>query len=99
MARSWRETVNVFIEIAILAAIVSLLRILTFQRRGSRFRRGVSFLAWLLACAHVVLIFKLPALAIPEPAAIVLALALVIVAALLLRARGNVAHLLPIRRP
>lgn len=89
---------SVFTDIAILAATVSLLRILTFQRRGSRYRRGISFLAWLLACANVVLIFKLPSLALPEPASIGLAIALVIVAALLLRARGNVAHVFPLRR-
>ncbi|WP_431026188.1 phage holin family protein [Halomonas sp. H5] len=89
---------SVFTDIAILAATISLLRILTFQRRGSRYRRGISFLAWLLACANVVLIFKLPGLALPEPASIGLAIALVIVAALLLRARGNVAHVFPLRR-
>lgn len=82
-----------FTDIAILAAIVSLLRILTFQRRGSRYRRGVSFLAWLAACANIVLIFKLPGMTLPEPAEAGLAVVLVAFAVLLLRAGGNLAHL------
>lgn len=85
---------SIFTDIAILAAIVSVFRILTFQRRGSRYRRGISLMAWLVSCAHVTVIVKLPTLDLPDPAAAGLALVLVAIAALLLRCRGNLAHLL-----
>ncbi|WP_435400060.1 phage holin family protein [Halomonas sp. RA08-2] len=84
---------SVFTDIAILAAVISVFRILTFQRRGSRYRRGIALLAWLVSCVHVTVIVKLPTLDLPEPAAAGLALVLVTIAALLLRAGGNLAHL------
>lgn len=84
---------SVFTDIAILAAIVSVFRIFTFQRRGRRYRRGMSFIAWLVSCAHVTVIIQLPGLALPEPAEAGLAVVLVAFAALLLRAGGNLAHL------
>nr|WP_300309217.1 phage holin family protein [Halomonas sp.] len=86
---------NVFmIDIAVVAALVIVGRILTFQRKGSRYRRGVSFIAWLVTCANFTLIIKLPGMPPPEPVTALLAAWQVVFATLLLRHGGNLAHLL-----
>ncbi|QEM80221.1 phage holin family protein [Halomonas binhaiensis] len=82
------------IDIAVMAALVIVGRILTFQRRGSRYRRGISFVAWLVTCANFTLIVKLPGMPPPEPVTTLLAIWQVAFAILLLRHGGNLAHLL-----
>lgn len=76
------------------AALVIIVRLLTFRRRGGRHRQGVALVAWLVACANVALIIKLPELVLPTPVTVLLALFLITFAILLLHTGGNLAHLL-----
>lgn len=82
------------IDITVAAAIVIAGRIITFQRRGSRYRPGIAWLAWLVTCVNFTLIFKLPVHTPPEPITAILALWQVAFAVLLLRNGGNLAHLI-----
>lgn len=80
--------------IAVAAALVALLRIVTYRRDTSRFRRGVSLCAWCIACGLVLLLYYLPqaAAALPMPAMALLAGALCALGGLLLLSGGNLAE-------
>lgn len=83
-----------FTDIAVIAAVIILLRLITYQRRGSRYRPGIAWIAWLMSCISVIVIVKLPFTALPEPITAVVATAMGAFAILLLRHGGNLAHLL-----
>jgi amino acid transporter len=82
--------------VTVIAALVIIARILTFRRRGSRYRPGVSLIAWLAMAACTWLAVRVIASGAPE--AWWLALTLAGIAVLLLRAGGNIAHLFRPRR-
>lgn len=73
------------------AALVIIVRLLTFRRRGQRVRRGISIAAWLFISASAWLIARIVTAGHPD--AWWLALFLAGIAALVLRAGGNLAHL------
>lgn len=88
---------NLAYAITIAAALVVVVRLLTFRRRG-RYRPGVSLIAWLIiVLATVLTVFGPP----PSDAARwIIALAMVALAISLIRTGGNVAHLIrPLKRP
>lgn len=78
--------------LAVIAALVIIIRILTFRRRGSRYRPGVSLVAWILVAINTWLAVRI--LAAGHLDAWWLALLLIVIAVGLLRANGNLAHLL-----
>lgn len=82
--------------VTVLAALTIIARILTFRRNGSRYRPGVALLAWLLVTACTWIAVRI--IAAGEPEAWWLALLLATIAALVLRAGGNLAHLFRPRR-
>ncbi|MEQ4541135.1 MAG: phage holin family protein [Billgrantia sp.] len=82
--------------VTVLAALTIIARILTFRRNGSRYRPGVALLAWLLVTACTWIAVRI--IAAGEPEAWWLALLLAAIAALVLRAGGNLAHLFRPRR-
>lgn len=73
------------------AALVIIVRLLTFRRRGKRIRRGVSVLAWMLISASAWIIAR--TVTEGHPDAWWFALLMVAIATLVLRADGNLAHL------
>lgn len=77
---------------ALIAALVIILRLLTYRRRGSRYRPGIGVIAWVAITACTLLAARIATAGVPAAAG--LALVLVAIAALLLRTRGNLAHLL-----
>lgn len=77
--------------IALLAALVIILRLLTYRRRGSRYRPGIGIVAWVAITACTLLAARIVTAGVTDAAG--LALVLVAIAALLLRTRGNLAHL------
>ena len=81
-----------FALIACVAHLATLLRILTFRRNGARYRRHVSWAAWVLSAvmggSAIELALRLGQVDIFEAAAAVL------LAVFVFGARGNVAHLL-----
>jgi energy-converting hydrogenase Eha subunit G len=77
--------------IAITAAVVIIVRILTFRRGRSRYRPGVAIAAWCVLAVCTWLAVRL--ITTGEPDAWWLALVLAGIAALLLRAGGNLAHI------
>ncbi|GEN25390.1 hypothetical protein HCU01_33390 [Halomonas cupida] len=83
-----------FTDIAVVAAVIILLRLITYQRRGSRYRPGIAWLAWLMSCISVIVIVKLPFVALPSPVTAAVAASMGALAILLLRHGGNLAHLL-----
>nr|WP_300999733.1 phage holin family protein [Halomonas sp.] len=82
--------------VTVIAALVIIARILTFRRNGSRYRPGVSLIAWLAVAACTWIAVRI--IAAGEPEAWWLALLLAGTAALVLRAGGNLAHLFSTRR-
>ncbi|ERS88853.1 phage holin family protein [Halomonas sp. PBN3] len=78
--------------LAVIAAMVIIIRILTFRRRGSRYRPGIAVVAWLLVAINTWLAVRI--LAAGHLDAWWLALLLIGIAIGLLRAGGNLAHLL-----
>ena len=78
------------------AALVIIVRLITFRRRGQRVRRGISVAAWLLISASAWLIARIVTAGHPD--AWWFALAMATIAALVLRAGGNLAHLFRTRR-
>ncbi|WP_181872779.1 phage holin family protein [Billgrantia montanilacus] len=77
--------------VTVIAALVIIARIITFRRNGSRYRPGVAFLAWLAVAACTWIAVRI--IAAGEPEAWWLALVLAALAALVLRCRGNLAHI------
>ena len=81
-----------FALIACVAHLATLLRILTFRRNGARYRRHVSWAAWVLSAvmggSAIALALRLGQVDIFEAAAAVL------LAVFVFGARGNVARLL-----
>lgn len=78
--------------IALMAALIICVRLLTFRRRQRRVRRGVSCLAWLLIAVTGSLVIQLLVHG-NSPTGWLLAALLVVIAVLVVRAGGNVAHL------
>ncbi|WP_447555698.1 phage holin family protein [Vreelandella sp. EE22] len=83
--------------ITITAALVVVIRLLTFRRRDGRYRPGIALAAWLIVVATTCLAIFGPAPG--DPARWIIAMTLVALAIGLLRTGGNVAHLIrPLRR-
>ncbi|GAA0586896.1 phage holin family protein [Halomonas salifodinae] len=77
---------------ALIATLVIILRLLTYRRRGSRYRPVFGVIAWVAITACTLLAARIVTTGVPAAAG--LALVLVAIAALLLRCRGDLAHLL-----
>lgn len=77
--------------IALTAAVVIIIRILTYRRGRSRYRPGVAIAAWCLVAVNTWVAVRL--ITAGEPDAWWLALVLAGIAVLLLRAGGNLAHI------
>ena len=77
--------------VTVLAALTIIARILTFRRRGSRYRPVVALAAWLTVVACTCIAVRI--ISAGEPEAWWLALLLAATALLLLRCRGNLARL------
>ena len=78
--------------LAVIAALVIIIRLLTFRRRESRYRPGVALVAWLLVALNTWLAVRI--IAAGHLDAWWLSLLLIAIAVGLLRAGGNLAHLL-----
>ncbi|WP_416139080.1 phage holin family protein [Halomonas sp. HK25] len=83
---------NVPALLAVIAAVVIIIRIITFRRRGRRYRPGIAVVAWLLVAINTWLAVRI--LFTGHLDAWWIALLLAVIAASLLRAGGNLAHLL-----
>jgi hypothetical protein len=83
--------------LTLLAASLICIRLLTFRRGEARHRAGYACLAWLLiAGTGTVSIRILTGTACPSGWGI--AVVMLVLAALVVRARGNVAHVIQLRR-
>lgn len=82
--------------VTVTAALIIIGRILTFRRQGRHHRRAVAFIAWLAVAGSTWLAVRI--IAAGEPNAWWLALLLATFAVLLLRCRGNIAHLITPRQ-
>lgn len=78
--------------ITLIAALVVILRLLTYRRRGSRYRPGISVIAWLyiVGCTEVIA----EILTTGAPRDTWGAILLPVLAVMLLFTGGNIAHLL-----
>lgn len=81
--------------VTLIAALVIILRLLTFRRRGSRYRPGIGVAAWASIAACAVAIAEVLATGAPRDAW--LTILLPAFAVMLLLAGGNLAH--PLRPP
>lgn len=77
--------------ITLIAALVIIVRLLTYRRRGSRYRPGIGVAAWACIAACAVAIAEVLATGAPRDAW--LAILMPLVAVMLLLAGGNLAHL------
>lgn len=83
--------------ITLLAAAVICLRLMTFRRGESRVRRGYSCLAWLLIAGTGTVAIRI-LVGAACPAGWGIAIVMAVLALLVVRARGNVAHVIRLRR-
>jgi hypothetical protein len=79
--------------VQLMACVVIVLRLLTFRRGDARHRHGIAWVAWLLIVAATATAVKLLCGIRPPPGPLE-ALLTVMIAALVLIHRGNLAHVL-----
>lgn len=80
----------------LIAAIVICARLLTFQRRGGRVRRGYSLLAWALIAGSGTMAIRIIA-GQACGAGWGIAVVMAVFALLVIRAGGNIAHVITLR--